>query len=268
VSSGFPAGERRRHVSGRATRGCVRVRDSEELGVRVWPAAIGLLLLAGCAWAQTAVNTPELHSPPTGYRYRFNSFPATATNTDSIFVVLTFSGGGTRAAAPSYGVLRELSETMIDTGAARRSLLGEVDLVSSVSGGSFTAAAFASNGLSGLSRYEQEFLRWKAEDALKKKGLREAGRWLNLFGGSYGRSDVAASLWNDSVFHGVTFGDLALRHQRPFLFINAEDMAAAAPFTFTDEWLAPTCIDLNELPVARAVAASSAFPGVVATDDV
>jgi NTE family protein len=53
---------------------------------------------------------------------------------------LTFSGGGTRAAALAYGVLKELKETTIVSGGQRIRLLDEVDSISSVSGGSFTAA--------------------------------------------------------------------------------------------------------------------------------
>jgi len=42
--------------------------------------------------------------------YRFDQFKADAGNTDSLFICLAFSGGGTRAAALSYGVLKKLAE--------------------------------------------------------------------------------------------------------------------------------------------------------------
>jgi predicted acylesterase/phospholipase RssA len=41
--------------------------------------------------------------------YRFTQTSRAADNTSSLFVVLTFSGGGSRAAALSYGVLEELA---------------------------------------------------------------------------------------------------------------------------------------------------------------
>ncbi len=220
-------------------------------------------LVCSCAQAQRMPATPILGATPNLPAYTFSAFPATPLNTDSIFVVLTFSGGGTRAAALAYGVLRELEATSIDSGRAKRSVLNEVDLISSVSGGSFTAAALAMGGPEGLAQYERDFLKWNAEDALKKKGLRDALRWIHVFGGSYGRSDVAAELWDEHLFHGATFSDLVARHRRPFLFINAEDMAGGVPFTFTNEWLSPMCADLAKLPIARAVAASSAFPGLL-----
>src|SRR5437867_1289037 len=41
-------------------------------------------------------------------RYYFSALPLGKNNTDRLFVVLTFSGGGSRAAAMAYGVLDQL----------------------------------------------------------------------------------------------------------------------------------------------------------------
>ena len=57
-------------------------------------------------------------------------------------VVLTISGGGTRAAALSLGVLEQLAATEITWEGRRCRLLDEVDVISSVSGGSITAANY------------------------------------------------------------------------------------------------------------------------------
>ena len=59
-------------------------------------------------------------------------------------MVLAFSGGGTRAAAFSYGIMEGLRDTKYNevSAAEPRSLLADVDVISSVSGGSFTAAYF------------------------------------------------------------------------------------------------------------------------------
>ncbi len=59
---------------------------------------------------------------------------------DELLLILTFSGGGTRAAAFSYGVLRALAQTQIVIDGKKRRLFDEIDAISSVSGGSFTAA--------------------------------------------------------------------------------------------------------------------------------
>ena len=56
---------------------------------------------------------------------------------DDVSLILTFSGGGTRAASLSYGVLKELR---------KQNLLEEIDVISSVSGGSFTSAYYGLYG--------------------------------------------------------------------------------------------------------------------------
>ena len=96
-----------------------------------------VLLFAGCAYYP--VN-PKLSHFDDKNGYRFENLPATAENSDKVFVVLTFSGGGTRAAALTYSVLRQLSNTVVYIDGKPRRLLDEVDVISSVSGGSFTAA--------------------------------------------------------------------------------------------------------------------------------
>ena len=65
------------------------------------------LLLGGCA--TRPVNPPiTLADPSTGYRFEVRQ--AQIKNKDNL-VVLAFSGGGTRAAAFSYGVLEFLRRT-------------------------------------------------------------------------------------------------------------------------------------------------------------
>lgn len=61
---------------------------------------------------------------------------------DDLLLILTFSGGGTRAAAFAYGVLQTLADTHIVIDGRNRRMLDEVDAISSVSGGSFTAVYY------------------------------------------------------------------------------------------------------------------------------
>lgn len=56
--------------------------------------------------------------------------------------MLSFSGSGTRAAAFAYGALEALSQTKIRIDGETIRLLGQVDVVRSFSGGSFTAAYY------------------------------------------------------------------------------------------------------------------------------
>jgi NTE family protein len=50
------------------------------------------------------------------------------------------------------------------------------------------------------------------------------------------------------------------RNRRPFLSLNATDMSLGASFQFTQEHFDYLCSDISTFPVARAVAASAAFP--------
>ena len=78
-----------------------------------------ILTLVGCA--HYVVNA-EKTSNELRQEYRFKP-EATGTNTNSLFICLIFSGGGTRAAAVSYGVLDKLKKTRITWKGVEKSLL-------------------------------------------------------------------------------------------------------------------------------------------------
>ena len=65
------------------------------------------LWLAGCAHTADLNKRLDTFSPTAGYRL---ANLAANTNSDELFVILAFSGGGTRAAALSYGVLEQLRQ--------------------------------------------------------------------------------------------------------------------------------------------------------------
>src|SRR5260221_6665788 len=71
---------------------------------------------------------------------------------------------------------------------------------------------------------------------------------------------MAAEFYDRYLFDGKTFGDLLKRNRRPFLSLNATDMSLGATFQFTQEQFDYLCSDISTFPVARAVAASAAFP--------
>src|SRR5882724_8563328 len=100
-----------------------------------------LFVLLGSGCAHYPENAQLKHyDPHSGYRFRNLT---NTGNSDSLQVFLAFSGGGTRAAALAYGVLEELARTQIIWEGQHRRLLDEVDYISAVSGGSFTAAYYA-----------------------------------------------------------------------------------------------------------------------------
>ena len=77
------------------------------------------------------------------------------TNYDDMVVALSFSGGGTRAAAFSYGVLQGFEQTRVPTRAGNVSLLDRLDFLSGVSGGSILAAYYGLKGRDGYADFKQ-----------------------------------------------------------------------------------------------------------------
>ncbi len=226
-----------------------------------WAFACGLALLA-TACAHHVVNPPLTHvDPASGYRLSHLSSPA---NSDRLFVILTFSGGGTRASALAYGVLEELSKIEIPAeGGGTTTLLDEVDVISSVSGGSFTAAYYALFGKDKLfSDFEPVFLRRNIQGDLKRL-LLYPSNWVRLASPNYDRIDMAARFYDRKVFEHKTFDDLVRRGRRPYVIMNATDMGQGARFEFTQDQFDFLCSNLGPYPIARGVAASSAFPGLL-----
>jgi NTE family protein len=213
------------------------------------------LLISGCA--HYPVNAPlAAVDARTGYRFQNST---SATNSEDLFLMLAFSGGGTRAAALAYGVLEELARTGVGLLGEQHRLLDEVDLISAVSGGSFTAAYYALCGDRIFSDFESRFLTKRIESSLLRRGL---APWntFRLASATYNSSDLAAEYYDKLLFHGATFGDLAALPGRPFIIINATDIALGARFEFTQNQFDLISSDLSRFPLARAVAASSAFP--------
>ncbi|HYI86170.1 MAG TPA: patatin-like phospholipase family protein, partial [Burkholderiales bacterium] len=98
--------------------------------------------------------------------------PGVVANSDKLFVVVTFSGGGKRAAAFSFGVLEALRKVNVTTpDGEQHTLLDEIDLISAVSGGAFTAAYYALNGKEAFDSYAPRFLNHDTEKDLWNKVL-------------------------------------------------------------------------------------------------
>jgi len=212
------------------------------------------LLISGCA--HYPVNVPvRTIDPAIGYRFQ----TLAQTNSDGLLLMLAFSGGGTRAAALSYGVLEELRRTEVGPPGHERRLLDDVGLISSVSGGSFTAAYYALWRERIFTDFESRFLKKQVQTGLL---LRTLAPWnqIRLASPGFSRSDLAAEYYDRLLFKGATFGDLTRRKDRPFLSINATDIASGARFEFTQDQFDLIHSDVSQFPISRAVAASSAFP--------
>ena len=138
-------------------------------------------------------------------------------------------------------------------------LLDEVDLISGVSGGSFTAAYYGLFGDRTFQDFEQKFLKKNIQGELRNQILFNPANWSRLFSPYFDRSDLAAEYYDKNVFEGATFADLA-RSPGPMILINATDMVYGTRLTFIQDAFDIICSDLSAFPVARACAASSAVP--------
>ncbi len=217
-----------------------------------------LAVVAGCA--HYPVNHPMSQADPqAGYR---GSNLIDPENDDQILLLLSFSGGGTRAAAFSYGVLEALRDTNVFLHGRERRLLDEVDWISAVSGGSFTAAYYGLFRDRIFEDFESRFLKKDIQGALTRAILFNPVNWGKLFSAYYDRSDLAADYYDKHVFDGKTYGDL-FANKQPLIVINATDMVHGTRVAFLQDTFDTICSDLSTFPVARACAASSAVPMVL-----
>ena len=169
-------------------------------------------------------------------------------------IALAFSGGGTRAAAFAYGVLRRLDRLRTKDG---RSYLERVVFVSGVSGGSVTAAYFGLKGRAALADFRERFLIRNAEENLSTSvNLRNIAQGLS--GGVNDASKLSG--WLDrNLFDHATLGDL-FQQGKPIIWINASDLFNRTPFLFSPVTFAALCSDIRRYPLSQVVAASAAVP--------
>src|SRR5262249_58132915 len=99
---------------------------------------------------------------------------------DDMVVALSFSGGGMRAAAFSYGVLEGFDQIRVQTRSGAVTLLDRLDFLSGVSGGSILAAYYGLKGRAAMGDFRQRFLLANAEESLQTDlSLGNIARGLN-----------------------------------------------------------------------------------------
>lgn len=218
------------------------------------------MALAGCA--TRPVNPPIAKADPAvGYRF-MTQHPE--FNGEHNLVILAFSGGGTRAAAFSYGVLEYLRSTkVIGPKGNQGPLLDHVDLITGVSGGSFTALAYGLYGDRLFNEYETRFLKRNVQGEIIARTFTPS-YWGNLWSRGWGRSELAADLYDEILFNDATFGDL--RHKDgPFILVSATDISTGGRFGFSQLTFDIMCSELDDVRLSRAAAASSAVPVVLSS---
>ncbi len=216
-----------------------------------------LLLIHIAACAQYPLNQ-QSDSFDNQAGYRFEHLKSGPQNTDDLFICLAFSGGGTRAAALAYGVMEELWKTRIKVNGEEKSLLDEVDVISSVSGGSFTAAYYGLFREKLFADFRTKVLERNIQGALETRLLNPINL-IRIASPWFGRIDMAAELYDREIFEAATFSRLE-ENGRPFVILNATNLGPGRRFDFTQEYFDAMGSRLDLYPVARAVAASSAFP--------
>jgi NTE family protein len=213
------------------------------------------ILLTSCSQTPTYPNEPL--DDKTLNRLAPERFAYRGRN-DDISIILTFSGGGTRAAAFSYGVLKGFRNTNVYPLNDPRNLLSMVDVISSVSGGSFTSAYYGLFGDKLFSDFEKDFLKTTLQSRLSRNFLFNPINWVKFMSGNFNRSHLTAQYYQKLIFKEKTFADML--PESPTIIINATDIATGAGFSFTEDYFRWLCSDLKSFQVGKAVTASSAVP--------
>ena len=227
-------------ASGRACVKCIRCA-----------ACVLVLLASGCATRPPDVRIAQVDTA-TGYRID-TRLERVVENDPETLLLVAFSGGGTRAAAFSYGVLEELRRTPVVIAGRRSRMLDQIDAISSVSGGSFTALAYALYGERLFEVFEPRFLKRNVEQGLIADVV-DPFNWPSMMFGSFTRSDLAARYYDEILFDGATFGDLAGK-PGPLVVASSTEFSSGYRFTFTQNTFDLICLNLSSTRLALAATA-------------
>lgn len=220
---------------------------------RACAALLLTLLLSGCA---TTVFNPATNKPMTKDTPPEMEAPRDILSENT--VAIAFSGGGLRAAAFAHGVLVALKETKTPQG----TLADDVGFISSVSGGSLTAAYFGLHGPQGLEDFREKVLLRDFERDMHLSVL-HPGNLMRLFGGGLNARENFGDALDKHVFNGATFADI-YHHRKPDVRIHATELYNGTPFPFIPRAFSILCSDIRSYSVADAVVASMAVPLVFA----
>ena len=219
--------------------------------------ASSMVLLTAChSILYQPAKTLSQIDPEKGYRLEKTMQQALEKEN---LVIVTFSGGGSRAVSLGYGVLEQFQQATVRPTERGDTLLQNIDVVYGVSGGSVLAAYLALEGQETIPKFKEFFLK----KDFQKKVINEVFSLSNvprLTSPQFGRSDLLQEQLNLALYNGKTFADLARKRKGPFAVINATDMTAEQKVSFTQDFFDWLCVDLNDIEIARAVAASSAVP--------
>jgi NTE family protein len=219
-----------------------------------------LFALGACQTSQVVMNQP-LPADASGAPIYVPGYTLAGMLDDArgeILLALAFSGGGKRSAAFAYGALLGLRSMSVVENGRRHSLLDDADYISSVSGGSFPAMHYGLYRDQSFKTFESEFLKRDINAFIFGIYLLP-WNWEWLINPLYGTNDAMAAVYDRLMFHGATYADLE-RKGLPMISVDATDITGGIAFPFNQTSFDLLCSDLSSFPVARAVAASAAFP--------
>jgi NTE family protein len=214
-------------------------------------------LLSACA---QAIHNEPINQPLTpGASPSLELGRGTETLPDDTVIALSFSGGGSRAAAFAYGVLAGLDQTPMPN--RPTTLFDRIDFVTGVSGGSVLAAYYGLKKRQALADFKQRFLLRNPEANLQMNlNLLSIAKGLQ---GGINDPTIFPKWLDDNLYEHATFKSL-LGQRRPYIWINASDIYNRTPFVFGRVIFGALCSDLADYPISLAVAASAAVPVIFA----
>ena len=219
-----------------------------------------LIILGACQTSQVVMNR-SLPRDATGAPIYEPGYTLTGLLHEppgEVLLVLAFSGGGKRSAAFAYGGLLGLRSLTIAENGRRHALLDDVDYISAVSGGSFPAVYYGLYRDNCFATFESDFLKRDINAFIFGIYLLP-WNWEWLINPLFGTNDAMAAVYDRLMFHGATYADLA-KQGLPMISVEATDIVGGIAFPFNQDSFDLLCSDLGSFPVARAVAASAAFP--------
>ncbi len=223
---------------------------------RLVGSVLACALVAGCAFGN--FNQSDNH-PTSSVPNLAEIWYPYAPDFGETLIGLSFSGGGTRASAFSYGAIEELAAHETRYSGIGKSLIDDVVFVSGVSGGSVPAVYFALHGVKTIPAFRDNFL-YKDPQSSFSTSISLFSLVAVLGGGL--NSKTGFQDWLDkNLLHDATFGDLA-RDNAPILWVNASDVYNDTVFTFDAATFAALCSDLKAFKLSEAVSAASAVPGL------
>lgn len=171
-----------------------------------------------------------------------------------VFVGLSISGGGSRAANFGLATLQQLQHF---------GLLDHLSVISTTSGGGLPGAYYALKGpsinwVTARELMGTDFLkRWVIKNMMPHQLIMTSLTHKD-------RSDVMAEVFDEVLFDNAKYADLGAfsAGQRPIWLANATGALTGDRVVFSKEFFAKIGADLPSYPISSAVMASAAFPGV------